>query len=151
MNFVLPPNHNFYKHLRNEFHFSGVHGAMNRNGSRAKWMNPEGVHVSFASDPLRFIAPWTTEKLNSLLIFTFFSLYRVLKNLQGGHIYQQTENLHTVCVQTAERRRRLQRPIRLARFVFFDVKFGLRHVAWHNVVHGSMNTDEHLMVHLRRF
>ena len=24
------------KHLRNEFHFSGVHGAMNRSGSRAK-------------------------------------------------------------------------------------------------------------------
>ena len=24
----------------------------------------------------------------------------------------------------------------------FDVKFGLRHVAWHNGVHGSMNTDE---------
>ena len=43
--------------LRNEFHFSGVHGAMNRSGSRAKSMNPEGVHVSFASDPLRFIAP----------------------------------------------------------------------------------------------
>ena len=44
-------------HLRNEFHFSGVHGAMNRSGSRAKWMNPEGVHVNFASDPLRFIPP----------------------------------------------------------------------------------------------
>ena len=24
------------EHLRNEFHFSGVHGAMNRSGSRAK-------------------------------------------------------------------------------------------------------------------
>ena len=107
------------RHLRNEFHFSVVHGAMNRSGSRAKWMNPEGVHVSFASDPLRFIAPWTTEKLNSLLIFTFISLYRLLKNHQGGHSYQQTENLHTVCVQTAERRRRLQCPIRLARFMFF--------------------------------
>ena len=43
--------------LRNEFHFSGVHGAMNRSWSRAKSMNPEGVHVSFASDPLPFIAP----------------------------------------------------------------------------------------------
>ena len=63
-------------YLRNEFHFSGVHGAM-----------------------------------NSLLIFTFISLYCLLKNHQGGHIYQQTENLHTVCVQTAERRRRLQRPV----------------------------------------
>ena len=81
-------------------------------------MNPERVHVSFASDPLRFIAPLTTEKLNSLLIFTFISLYRLLKNHQGGHINQQTQNLHTVCVQTAERRRRLQRPIRLARFMF---------------------------------
>ena len=63
------------------------------------------------------------------LIFTFISLYRLLKNHQGGHIYKQTKNLHTVGVQTAERRRRLQRPIRLARFMFFDVKFGLRHVA----------------------
>ena len=44
-------------HLRNEFHFSGVHGPMNRSGSHAKLMNPEGVHVKFASDPLRFIAP----------------------------------------------------------------------------------------------
>ena len=25
-----------YVYLRNEFHFSGVHGAMNRSGSRAK-------------------------------------------------------------------------------------------------------------------
>ena len=35
--------------------------------------------------------------------------------------YQQTENLHTVCVQTAERRRRLQRPIRLARFMILTL------------------------------
>ena len=68
-------------------------------------------------------------KFNLPSIFTFISLYHLLKNHQGGHIYQQTENLHTVCVQTAERRRRLQRSIRLARFMFFDVKFGLRHVA----------------------
>ena len=26
----------FQVYLRNEFHFSGVHGAMNRSGSRAK-------------------------------------------------------------------------------------------------------------------
>ena len=74
----------------------------------------------------------------------------MLKNHQGGHIYKQTKNLHTVGVHTAERRRRLQRPIRLASFMFFDVKFGLRHVARHNVVDGSMNTDGHLMVHPRR-
>ena len=65
-------------------------------------MNPEGVHVSFASDPLWVIAPRTTEKLNSLLIFTFISLYPLLKNYQGDHIYKQIENLHTVCVETAE-------------------------------------------------
>ena len=64
----------------------------------------------------------------SYYLHSFLSI-ALLKNHQGGHIYQQTENLHTVCVQTAERRRRLQRPIRLARFMFFDVKFGLRHVA----------------------
>ena len=33
-------------------------------------------------------------------------------------MYKQTKNLHTVGVQTAEQRRRLQRPIRLARFMF---------------------------------
>ena len=47
----------FLDYLRNEFHFSDVHEAMNRSGSRAKSMNPKGVHVNFASDPLRFIAP----------------------------------------------------------------------------------------------
>ena len=71
----------------------------------------------------------TTEFEIAKVACTFISLYRLLKNHQGGHIYQQTENLHTVCVQTAERRRRLQCPITLARFMFFDVKFGLRHVA----------------------
>ena len=30
------PNGSFF-HLRNEFHFSDVHGAMNHSGSRAKW------------------------------------------------------------------------------------------------------------------
>ena len=29
-------SHRVNIHLRNEFHFSGVHGAMNRSGSRAK-------------------------------------------------------------------------------------------------------------------
>ena len=50
-------NYKYYYYLRNEFYFSDVHGAINRSGSRAKLMNPEGIHVSFASDPLRFIAP----------------------------------------------------------------------------------------------
>ena len=40
------------------------------------------------------------------------------KNRQGDHIYEQIDNLYTVFVQTAERRRRLQRPIRLARALF---------------------------------
>ena len=38
--------------LRNDFHFSEVYQSVNYIGSRAKWMNPEGVHVNFASDPL---------------------------------------------------------------------------------------------------
>ena len=98
-------------------------------------MNPEGVHVSFASDPLRFIAPsavhssMNNRKIKLIAyIYIHFSLSLVEKSPRRSHL-QQTENLHTVCVQTGERRRRLQRPIRLARFVFFDVKFGLRHVA----------------------
>ena len=49
------------RYLRNEFHFSGVHGAMNRSGSKCKVNEPRRgsckLHVSFASDPLRFIAP----------------------------------------------------------------------------------------------
>ena len=65
---------------------------------------PKGVHVSFASDPLPFIAPWTSEKLNSFLIFIFISLYRLLKNHQGDHIYEQIDNLYTVFIQTVERR-----------------------------------------------
>ena len=38
--------------LRNEFHFSEVYRSVNYIGSRAKWMNPEGVHVNLASDPM---------------------------------------------------------------------------------------------------
>ena len=41
---------------RNEFIFSDVHGAMNGSGSLAKL-------IHFARDPLRFIAPYTSEKL----------------------------------------------------------------------------------------
>ena len=39
-------------YLRNEFHFSQVYRSVNYIGSRAKLMNPEGVHVNFASDPM---------------------------------------------------------------------------------------------------
>ena len=64
------------------------------------------VHVSIASDTLWFIDSWKSEKLNSFLIFTFISLYRLLKNYQGDQICKQKENLHTLCVEAAERRRR---------------------------------------------
>ena len=50
-------------------------------------MNPEGVHVSFASDPLLFI-----------------SLYRLLKIIKAI-TYTSKENLHKVSVQTAKRQR----------------------------------------------
>ena len=85
-------------------------------------MKPEGVHVSFASDSLPFIAPRTSKKLNSFLIFIFSSPYRLLQNHQGDHIYEQIDNLYTVFIQSAERRRHLQRLIRLAKALFFDVK-----------------------------
>ena len=39
-------------YLRNEIHFSDVYRSINCIGSRAKWMNPEGAHVNFASGPL---------------------------------------------------------------------------------------------------
>ena len=73
-------------------------------------MNPL-VHVSFASDPLCFIAPSALEKKNSLLIFTFISLCCLLKNYQGDHMYKQKENLYSVGVQTAMTSWRLQRHI----------------------------------------
>ena len=38
--------------LRNEFHFSYVYGSVNYIGSLVKLMNPEGVHVNFASNPV---------------------------------------------------------------------------------------------------
>ena len=46
-------------YLRNKFHFSEVHGSMNATGHViSKW-------------PVAFIHPWTSEKWNSSLIFTF--------------------------------------------------------------------------------
>ena len=34
--YLINMKQSLYMYLRNEFHFSGVHGAMNRSGSRAK-------------------------------------------------------------------------------------------------------------------
>ena len=56
------------------------------------------MYALLATRTLRLIAPWASEKLNSLLIFI-----TCCKNYQGDHIYMQIENLHTVSVQTAER------------------------------------------------
>ena len=43
----------FYRnYLRNEFNFSEVYQSVNYIWSHAKWMNPFGVHVNFASDPM---------------------------------------------------------------------------------------------------
>ena len=43
--------------ISNEFHFSEVHGAMNRCGSLAKFTRAPSWLIHFARDPLRFIAP----------------------------------------------------------------------------------------------
>ena len=37
-----------------EFHFSEVYKGVNYIGLCAKWMNSEGIHVNFASDPMWF-------------------------------------------------------------------------------------------------
>ena len=42
----------FAVYLRNEFHFSEVYRSVNYIGSRAKWINSEGVYVNFASHPM---------------------------------------------------------------------------------------------------
>ena len=55
-------------------------------------MSPKVVHASFVSDPLWFKAP--SEKLNSFIFH-----YRLIT------FYKQLENVHTVCVQTAEQHR----------------------------------------------
>ena len=41
--------------LRNDFHFPDVYRSVNFIGWRAKSVNPKGVHVNFASDPMSFI------------------------------------------------------------------------------------------------
>ena len=48
--------------IRNEFNFSDVHGAMNGSGSLAKLTCILSEFIHFARDPLRFIAPLTSEK-----------------------------------------------------------------------------------------
>ena len=66
-------------------------------------------------------------KIKLIAYIYIHSLYRLLKNYQDAHIYKQIENLHTVCVETAERRRRrhgVSHSFNLVRaMVFHDVKF----------------------------
>ena len=40
------------KYFKEWISFSDVYRSINYIGSRAKWMNPEGVHVNFASDSM---------------------------------------------------------------------------------------------------
>ena len=63
-------------YLRNEFHFSGVHGAMNRSGSRA----------SFARK-IKLIA----------YIYIHFSLSLVEKSPRRSHLPANRESTHSVC------------------------------------------------------
>ena len=70
------------KILRNESHFSEGYRSVNYIGLLAKCMNLKGVHVNFASDPMQFTLP-TSEKLSSLLIFTFL----LIKALKKNNIY----------------------------------------------------------------
>ena len=83
-------------------------------------------------------------------IYIHFSLSLVEKSPRRSHLQANKESTHsgrsnsgTASTFTTSNQ--------IGEIHVFDVKFRLRHVAWHNVVHGSMNKDEHLMVHLRRF
>ena len=63
--------------------------------------------------------------------------YCFLKNDQGDHIYKQIENLHTVCVQTAERHLRGIMAFTMCNHIdeghgFYGIKFD--HVASHDTV-----------------
>ena len=54
------------------------------------------VQSEHASDPLRVHSSVNFRKINALLIVRFISIYSLLKNYQGDHIYKQMENLHKV-------------------------------------------------------
>ena len=120
-------------YVRNEFHFSDVHGAINQSGSRSKWM--KGVHVSFAHY-------WTSEKLNSLLIqciYINFSHSLVEKLSRQTHLQANREFTHSVCSNSGMASWLLQCPITMMTpMVFYDVKLH-RDVVWHDVVLETIN------------
>ena len=83
-------------------------------------------------------------------IYIHFFLSLVEKSPRRSHLPANRESTHSVCSNSGTAST-FSTSNQIGEIPVFDVKFGLRHVACHNDVHGSMNTDEHLMVHLRRF
>ena len=82
-------------------------------------------------------------------IYIHFSLSLVEKSPRRSHLQANKESTHSRCSNSGTAST-FTTSNQIGEIYVFDVKFGLRHVAGHNVVHGSMNTDGHLMVHLRR-
>ena len=114
-------------------------------------MNPEGAHVSFASRPTAVHSSMNNRKIKLIAyIYLLFSLSLVEKSPRRSHLPANRESAHSVCSNSGTAST-FTTSNQIGEIRVFDVKFGLRHVALHNVVHGSMNTDERLMVHLRRF
>ena len=74
--YVLTTIFSLAYHLRNEFDFWNVHGIMNTSVS-CKVSEAQRASRSLCQRPEAFMIPLTFQKLNFLLIFTFY--YKYLK------------------------------------------------------------------------
>ena len=70
---------------------------MDCSGSRANRMNPEVVHVSFASDLMIAVRSSMNLRKNLLIAYIYIHLsLSLVKKYQGDHIYKQIVNSHCV-------------------------------------------------------
>ena len=129
-------------YLRNKFHFSEVHGSMNATGHvQIKW------RPYLCTGPVAFILPWTSEKRNSSLIFTFcfyivFVHYLWNFGLNLGNerrrkvITRRVSLLRSTAVTMIWRQSNVTMANQLLHLSMTSLT---RNVAWMRVVHGCTN------------
>ena len=111
--------HDMRFHLRNEFYFSGVHGAMNRFGVHLLCTRPTAVHSSMNNRKIKLIA----------YIYIHFSQSLVDKSPRRSHLPANRESTHSVCSNSGTAST-FTTSNQIDEIHVFDVKFsGLRHVA----------------------
>ena len=86
-------------------YFSSYETGQLVGGGENDGMNPEKNHLAHPKAELVARAGVRAPTAATAVIFTFISLYRLLKNYQGDHIYKHIDNFHTVYIKTAERHR----------------------------------------------